>query len=132
MDPFLDSITSDQKKHIWEQVERVRNAFNSSKCFSPSGDCEGTIVSAHTIQRKALSLIARDGHVYDFRPDLGELFKNGKDFKPQLRGISQVSTFNGFCQKHDCELFKPVETEEYAAQGKQHFALFFRAVAKEL
>ncbi len=132
MDPLFASLTSEQKKQIWEQVERFRTAFDSLSCFSPSDDCDETIVSAHTIQRKALSLIARDGHVYDFRADLGEVFKNGKDFKPQLKGINHVSTFNGFCQKHDCELFKPVETEIYTAAGQQHFALFFRAFAKEL
>jgi len=132
MNPFFDSLSSDQKKLLWKQVERVRSAFDSSNCFSPSGDCEGIIISAHTIQRKALSMIARDGHVYDLRPDLGEFFKNGENHKPELKGIKQVSTFNGFCQKHDCELFKPVEMEQYAALGKQHFALLFRAFAKEL
>ena len=132
MNPFFDSLSSDQKKLIWEQVGRVRDTFNSPNCFSPSGDCDGTIISAHTIQRKALSIISRDGHVYDLRPDLGQLFKNGEDFRPELKGIKQVSTFNGFCEKHDCELFKPIETEAYTASGKQHFSLFFRALAKEM
>ena len=132
MNPFFDSLSSDEKKRIWEQVERVRSAFNSPNCFSPSGDCSRKIISAHTIQLKALSIIARKGHVYDFRPDLGQMFKNGENLEPKLKGIKQVSTFNGFCEKHDCELFKPVETEAYTALGKQHFALLFRALAKEL
>ncbi|TGU70712.1 hypothetical protein E4633_17080 [Geomonas terrae] len=47
-------------------------------------------------------------------------------------GITNASTFYGFCRKHDNELFKPIESDEVNPDNKQHLTLlFFRALSYE-
>lgn len=46
-------------------------------------------------------------------------------------GIRDTSVFNGFCQKHDRDLFAPIETKAFACTPEQCFLHAFRAVAKE-
>ena len=46
-------------------------------------------------------------------------------------GINNASTFTGFCQKHDDQLFSSLEKETFAKTEEQCFKLAFRSFARE-
>ena len=50
----------------------------------------------------------------------------------RTRGVSQASTFNGFCEKHDAELFSAVENHPFTGAAEQVFLLMYRTICKEL
>jgi len=99
--------------------------------MAPMSDHEMPIVSAHTLSVESmLRKIAVDGHVYTF----GQPKRVAKDtfpIKVQRKGIRDVSVFNGFCSKHDRELFACLETESFRFTRHQLFMLAYRATARE-
>jgi len=119
----------------WQAAQAHRDAFSVKECLAARihpGECEGSIVGAHTVPRSgSLTKIEREGHVYTFMPSMDSIIKNDGELVPQLTGIRKASTFYGFCQKHDRELFLPLEVEEFAARPDQCLLLSYRAYAKE-
>ena len=120
------------KRAYGEAVEAGKKDLNAEQCFAPVGDCGGKIIKAHTISKcHGLRQIAEGGEVYQikadpFAADLGSLVEM------QRRGVSAVSTFRGFCAKHDAEIFDPIENHPFSMSKEQVFLLMFRTVAKEL
>lgn len=112
-------------------IQEFKQRFSSKVCLAPSKDCEGGIISAHTLSVEAmLRPISRDGHVYALDVDLFNP-PNGVPVKVALKGLRDTSVFNGFCAKHDKELFAPIENEHFICSAKQLFMHAYRAVAKE-
>jgi len=46
-------------------------------------------------------------------------------------GINEATTFPGICNRHDSELFRPVETKPLTFAGEQVFLLGYRALLRE-
>lgn len=67
-----------------------------------------------------------------FSPSLMTLEKNRGCIKPQLIGKNKATIFYGFCQKHDSEIFRPIESRGYEGDEIQNFLFGYRAVAREL
>lgn len=120
----------------WDAAKQMSDAFSMKTCMAPSawhGSCRGKIVRAHTVPRSgSLSQIARDGHVYSFTGSAHGLSKSGGVLKPQLVGVRQASTFNGFCEAHDSGIFAPLEASSFTATDEQCFLLAFRAFTYEV
>lgn len=114
-----------------ELIANFRKRFSTKICMAPMSDHEMPIVSAHTLSVESmLRKIAVDGHVYTF----GQAKRIAKDTFPievQRKGIRDVSVFNGFCSKHDRELFACLETEPFRFTRQQLFMLAYRATARE-
>jgi len=114
-----------------ELIANFRKRFSTKVCMAPMSDHEMPIVSAHTLSVESmLRKIAVDGHVYTF----GQAKRIAKDTFPievQRKGIRDVSVFNGFCSKHDRELFACLETEPFRFSRQQLFMLAYRAAARE-
>lgn len=114
-----------------ELIANFRKRFSTRVCMAPMRDHEMPIVSAHTLSVESmLRKIAVDGHVYTF----GQPKRIAKDTFPievQRKGIREVSVFNGFCSKHDRELFACLETESFRFTRQQLFMLAYRATARE-
>ena len=99
--------------------------------MAPMQDCQGSVISAHTLSVEGmLRPIAKNGHVYTVGTDLYSKDIDGPT-SLVLKGIRDTSVFNGFCQKHDRDLFAPIETEPFICSPEQCFLHAFRAVAKE-
>jgi hypothetical protein len=122
-----------QPESRWTILKRVRKLMDTSYCSHPDASpatCTGRVVKAHSLQRSgSLSRLAVDGHVYGLdakgMPDDRGIF-------PFVRiGLNRASTFTGFCQRHDTEMFAPLETKPFTAKKEQLFLLAYRAVAKE-
>ena len=112
-------------------VKDMRSRYSERVCMAPTNDCEGSIIAAHTLSvGKMLTPISRDGHVYALKPDcyaanFNEVLSIG------LCGVRKTSTFNGFCAKHDRELFLPIENKPFTASTEQFFLHAYRAICKE-
>ena len=116
----------DKQKFIeaFDKGSRIR------ECLHPQADratCAGGIVDAHTVQRSSLKRLARGGHVYRTR---GHRFSSREG--PILIGLRDASTFSGFCESHDDQLFAPLEKEPWQATPLQVGLLGYRAVCHEL
>lgn len=57
---------------------------------------------------------------------------NNGIIRPELVGIKRASTFSGFCELHDREVFSPVENKNFEGTAEQCFLLGYRATAREL
>jgi len=64
------------------------------------------------------------------RPE--DLPKNDGKTTPSKLGINDASTFLGFCEKHDGEMFRPVEYGQISLDHETLFLLSFRALSYEL
>ena len=115
--------------------QRYRKAFSRHLCLVPAemkNACSGQIVRAHSVSRAAcLTKIARSEHVYQIKPDL---FSETRDeiANYKLVGINQASTFTGFCGRHDGEIFRSIDREEFVASSERCFLIAYRAAAHEV
>ena len=114
-----------------EMINNFRKRFSTKVCMAPHVDHEGVIVSAHTLSVESmLRKISVDAHVYT--PRQARTFSSATfPIEIQKRGLREVSVFNGFCQKHDRELFACLETEPFRFTQQQNFMLAYRATARE-
>jgi hypothetical protein len=60
-----------------------------------------------------------------------ELLKR-EPFTARLQETRAASTFTGFCNRHDTELFRPLESRGFTATTEQCLLLAYRAVCREL
>ena len=98
-------------------------------CLHPkasSSSCSGWKSRAHTIQERVLRQLARNGKVYRMSTENPD-----RVVTPTLIGVRKASVFNGFCQKHDNELFAPLEKEPWQASRLQVALLGYRAISYE-
>jgi hypothetical protein len=104
------------------------------KCLLPG--CDEVAIKSHSQQKeRQLRSIARAGKVYALHRNYYQAFKL-KDFNSpsmmRLHGVGEASTFPGFCQKHDAEIFKRIDQELITAHDKeQAFLLFLRSISYE-
>jgi len=103
-----------------------------NRCLAPQGNCSEHAISAHTVQNaRVLELLQIDGHVKTFKQGLdpdGKLVLQIEDV-----GRNKATTFEGFCGRHDRELFLPIDTQALDVQSPgQLFLLAYRAVAREV
>lgn len=120
-----------------EQIKRLALSWKPHKeCYfkiNENKDCEGKIINAHTVQKSGgLKKISLNSQVRYFKPSFKSLLDNKGMLTCEIEGIGKASTFFGFCQKHDRELFSPIENHPF--EDTQWHALLhgYRAVCKEL
>ena len=81
---------------ISEVLKRFNQANSAKTCLVPStwkDKCHAEISSAHTVPKGSLKQIARNEHVYSFKPNLMNLRKNQGVLVPELARISHHSKF---------------------------------------
>lgn len=95
-------------------------------CFAEDNNCAGTIKSAHSIQNNGiLNKISEEGHLYTIEADA-----DYSGVIPNFKKISKnkASTFYGFCDFHDTEIFKPIELQPYMGTEEQQFLFAYRGL----
>jgi len=100
-------------------------------CIHPNKDeCSKAIIKAHSLQNNGvLSLLSKDGHVWYVKSEVNE---NGFDMNVYRVSKNKATTFTGFCNFHDTNVFKPIEIEEYNSDSdKQNFLYAYRVFAYE-
>jgi hypothetical protein len=112
---------------VQKKVNRLR-----AKCFYP--DCQLDAIASHSQQKSGqLRAIAENGQVLAIRRNHYAFLKNlsGNQSLTPI-GISEASTFKGFCPKHDKEVFDSIESQPLdRTNSAQAFGFFVRAFSYE-
>jgi len=121
----------DKEAHL----KALKKSFAWKRCLHPDkakGLCHGDIVQAHTIPRYLLKLIAVNSEVYvPFSVgDVPYLDKKASVLK--LQGIGKTTTFTGFCEYHDREVFSPIENHQIELIPEHIFLVMYRAICHEM
>ena len=130
-------LNTDKEKLIkpYEIENQLKKSFSKKYCSVPNDlkqSCKGSIIRAHTVSKKFLKIIEKDGQVYGFSKFTFFDMVNSKGvIEPKLIGVNQASTFTGFCKKHDKELFSAIEDGTISLNKKTVFFLGYRTVARE-
>lgn len=118
-----------------ELAEHIKKSLHKKFCLVPDElkeQCRGKIIKAHTVSRSSsLKKISTNGKVYRLNIDPHSFEKNKGKFNFVLDGIGTVSTFTGFCEKHDNEIFRVIENIEFVGSKEQCYLLAYRPVARE-
>jgi hypothetical protein len=122
------------RRAISRAFGKVQKRINKmpAKCFYP--ECSLSAVDSHSQQKLGqLREIAENGQVYSMQRNHYQFQKNLPDAPLFVKtGISEASTFKGFCAKHDRSVFDVIElTSLKTLSAEQAFALFLRAVSYE-
>lgn len=119
----------------WEAAKTMREKFSKKMCSAPKGmhnECAKKIIKAHTVPKSSsLKAIAVDGHVLGIKLDLESFQKHNGKIRLEKIGINNASTFTGFCQKHDDQLFSCLEKKTFTKSEEQCFKLAFRSFSRE-
>jgi hypothetical protein len=93
--------------------------------------CDQPAIRAHSIQnRQTIALLEQDNHVLAWQPRFSQA---GPDIALRWIGRNDASTFAGFCNQHDTELFRPLDTKALdGADREQLFLLAYRGITCEL
>ena len=146
---FLDPVYNPATSHLRTFVGGKRSAEEKAvlkapvegslhrnwvKCF-PSccylqsvSQCSGTIVRAHAIQKAQIRPYSKNGQVYAPDP-LGDRNEGVTEFR--LSGVNRVTTFKGFCAKHDSEVFRAIEVDPFSGSPEQLCLYHYRALCKD-
>lgn len=114
--------------------------IESTKCLEPTGCCTEELINSHSIQdSRILEKLALDNHVIQIVFDKSIVSNATPNTYAQPKcifepiSIHKASVFKGLCNKHDTEIFKPIDVEELDLNNKTHvFLLTYRSVLKEL
>lgn len=101
-------------------------------CLAKDSTCN-KVITAHSIPMSALSKIAEDHKVYCYWPMSHQQLKDIHLYhmtSPRKYPISKVSTFSGFCGRHDNDLFEPIDNHPIIPTQDQSIRLMLRAVAR--
>ena len=119
----LDSYLSDIAR--LKREGRCLHFDAGSKCTK--------VIKAHSIQKSgSLSLIADDGKVYTPSKNFGDIKRQKGRIAYTKQGINQVSTFRGFCEKHDNELFEPIDNDPVIPTQEQIVLYAYRSICREI
>lgn len=118
------------------------NSFSieSTKCLEPTETCTEELIDSHSIQdSRILEALAENHHVVHITFDKSCISKSTPEnlvmpyCKYETISIHKASVFKGLCNKHDTEIFRPIDVETLDMDNKEHvFLLTYRSVMKEL
>lgn len=119
---------SERKKYLFGSLDAVEKEWKKSRgCMVPS--CTHTsIARSHTVPRAMLSdRVADEGHALTPALDRNQ---NGR-LVMQKVGISDASTFPGFCETHEC-LFEAFENAKKLSSERDLLLQTYRTACREL
>jgi len=120
-------VMNELKNLIYTQLKKKYN-----KCLWPKSNCTEDCIQAHSIQNgQILDQLASKDHVVMAVPK--QNLNTGPEIEFKQVGRNQATTFTGLCQKHDSELFRPIDINEFDVSNQQQkFLLAYRSVLREL
>lgn len=134
---FIKNLPPDELKSKTEMnkltglMYKAINTKMNNPCLVDN--CEHKPILSHSLQKKLLKSIAsKDNHVLQFSIDAK--FNLDGNIEPIIKriGINEASTFEGFCNTHDTEVFKPIELSIIDSTNDEHnFLLLYRSVCRE-
>jgi hypothetical protein len=129
MEESEDQIMRDFRKSMGE----MKRKWKIEECFHPlKHECVLPIKQAHSIQRNGrLSLIEEEVNRQNVLYSSISFKTSPKNFITDFVpvGKKEASTFYGFCEKHDTEVFSPIENFEFDGSDKHCFLHTYRSFA---
>jgi hypothetical protein len=121
-------LMNEFKNLIYTQLKKKYN-----KCLGPKSDCTENCINAHSIQNgQILDQLASNHHVIMAVTKL-DIDREAEIITFKKVGRKQATTFTGLCQKHDSELFRPIDMNEFDVSNQQQkFLIAYRSVLREL
>jgi hypothetical protein len=122
-DPLPQGLMLKELSKIRMKGRCLYPVLNNATCHRP--------IMSHTLSKSAaLSAITdKTNHVLTFYPPVPN--KEG-GMVLHKTGINEASTFLGFCNKHDSQLFAPIEREAFSFSPEQCFLHAYRTISHEL
>lgn len=120
-------------KEFRKLLASFKRAAIIKECFHHKKDeCRGQIKQSHSIQKNGrLSIIEGDVNgnksIYTFTESIPSEKHMLEDLKPI--GKKEASTFFGFCEYHDTNLFSPIENFKFDNSDKHLFLHSYRSFA---
>jgi len=127
-------INPSYKFSLSDYINNQKQLSNKGRCLHyDRGIRCNEIIKAHSIQKnRSLSTIAEKGHVYGLPTQIGSLKNNNGQLTYEKCGINKVSTFLGFCKRHDNELFEPIDNYPLIPTDQQVLLYAYRSLCREL
>lgn len=117
-----------------EYLSEIQTLKRKGRClhFDAGVRCTESI-DAHSIQKGAvLSLVAQNGKIYAPSKNFGDTKRSKGRITFTEQGVNRVSTFRGFCGKHDNELFEPIDNAPLAPTPEQVALYAYRSLCREV
>lgn len=116
-------------------IAQINKNVKQKKWKCLFNDCDEVAIKSHLIQRNGiLSNISENGHLVEVR--MVDAYKWNKKDSPisfQIVGIKQALSHKIFCNKHDTDIFRPIEKKPVNFEAYDSFLLFsYRAVCAEI
>lgn len=117
-------------------IQDQKDQYPHDRCYVPNeyrAECNNKIIRAHTISKSInLNPIAQNEHVYSFMgSNFSQLIKTNGKFIAEKISVKKASTFGGFCDKHDSEIFKALDSG-FDFTSEQIFLNYYRTLVREL
>jgi len=118
---------------INDYLNQLKRESNRGRCLHYSDGIQcNEIIDAHSIQKRGqLAHIAERGHVYRLDASMATLRKSGGLPTFSKIGINKVSTFAGFCKRHDNSLFEPIDNGPLVFDRRQVALYAYRCLCRE-
>lgn len=128
--PLKQSRKFDLNSYLGKQKALARKG----RCLHFEGGIQcGKIIGAHSIQKNGqLSLIANKGLVYSASTNVSTLKRSNGLPTLEKQGINKFSTFLGFCDKHDNQLFAPIDKSPLLPTDEQVLLYAYRSICREV
>jgi hypothetical protein len=124
-------VMNELKSLIYAQSKKE---YKQCLWLRPKFDCNKDCIKAHSIQnRQILDQLASKNHVVMAVAKHNLNTETGPEIEFKQVGRNQATTFTGLCQKHDSELFRPIDINEFDVSNQQQkFLIAYRSVLQEL
>ena len=120
----------DKEKKVANQEAII--AKKKWPCMCPH--CTEVAINSHLLQRHGiLDIVAENGHLYEIRFEDFYKWHTNDPTKVKRVGIQQAISFPLFCNKHDMELFAPIECNSIDFDNYRSQLLFsYRGLCSEI
>lgn len=118
-------------KFYQKYIDFKKSYFDSAKCLlAKTHSCREDAINSHTISATSLRMISDKGNlIYPKIKPFTEKTQTTGAF--ERIGIKKASTFKGFCNTHDSEVFRPVDTKDLKITTENMALLFIRSLYQE-
>lgn len=126
----MSNIPSEKAKLIESHVKRWKKIYRTPICLA-QGECGGVIGKSHTISvATSLKYVGENEHVLVRQVNL---FGHSAQ---EVLGLKKLSihdalTFQGFCNRHDTDLFRSLDRSQFMATPEQLFMQAYRCDCRE-
>lgn len=128
-------LSKEQARPFYELLGELRSLRNRpvlGRCMYWSGNCDAPPIGSHLLSRSWLEEIADDtNHILQLQMVTENLCNEPAQIAPRRVGVKLATTFPGFCEKHDDEIFACLEKTMFSADKKQLAALRYRSLCRE-